>query len=116
MRMTRKELGELIDSLSPESPVRTQLESFYQSFEERGRIEVSVDWTPEHQRFYDELEQLRVEQELEVHPKLLPRLRGWIDSAINRGSRCVMIPERGCPCQEPVDFGCPLLRRKDKQH
>ena len=117
MRITRKELAELLTTnLEMDGVAKQQLTNFYKSLEEKGRIEIEVDWTPLHQVFYEKIEKMMAEQDLEVHPKFLSRIKGWIDSAINRGGKCVMLDVRNCPCPTPLNFGCPLLRKRDTQH
>lgn len=117
MRITRKELGDLLATNTDMNEVsREQLTTFYKSLEEKGRIEVEVDWTPQHQAFYEKIERMIAEQDLEIHPKFLSRIKGWIDSAINRGGKCVMLDIRNCPCLTPLNFGCPLLHKRNTQH
>lgn len=117
MRITRKELADLLATNTTMDEVpRQQLTTFYNSLEEKGRIEIEVDWTPQHQAFYEQIEGMIAEQDLEIHPKFLPRIKGWIDSAINRGGKCVMLDIRTCPCPTPLKFGCPLLHKTGTQH
>ncbi len=69
-----------------------------------------INWTPQHEAFQQKIQFLIETQGLEIHPKLRPRLRAWIDAAINRDYKCVMGKVRECPCEEPTKWGCPLLR------
>lgn len=118
MRITRKELAELINNqestMAPE--VKQQLIEAYRSDEEKITIQVEVDWTLDHQAFMDDIYEIMESQGLEIHPKLAPKLRGWIDSTINRGEKCIMLDVRDCLCANPVENGCPLLRKKSTPH
>ena len=118
MRFTIKEFRDFVDNIEDNSR-RIELEKFYaevvsgkspdgQNFAE----EMMVDWTPKHQKILEKLESLVVSQNLEMHSKLKPRLRRWIDGAVKRGCKCIMSQERDCPCDRPADQGCPLLRHK----
>lgn len=112
MRITLKEAKELLEQLPQDNIMATHLGKFIDSIENKPKEFVTINWQPGHEDFLAKLEQLIKEQNLEIHPKLKPILRLWIDSAINRSYRCIMLPELACPCKNPVDWGCPLLRRK----
>jgi len=71
----------------------------------------TINWTPQHEDFKQKIQFLIETQGLEIHPRLRPRLPAWIDAAINRDYKCVMDRVRGCPCEEPAKWGCPLLHK-----
>lgn len=112
MRLTLKEAKEFLEQLPQDSVTAIQLREFIDSIENEELKEFIV-WKPEHEAFLAKLEQLIRNLNLDIHPKLKPRLRFWIDFAIRRNCRCVMLPERECPCIDPLRWGCPLLRKGD---
>lgn len=70
-----------------------------------------IKWTPEHEEFKRKLDLLIDGQGLEIHPKFKPKLPSWIDHAINRDCKCVLDETRECPCDDPIKWDCPLLRK-----
>lgn len=119
MKFTIKEFREYLDNLDEDNAYRAELEELYagivssKSPNAKDSLieELEVDWTPQHQRILEQLENIALTQKLQMHSKLKLRLRRWIDNTVKRGCKCVMSQERGCPCDYPADQGCPLLHR-----
>jgi len=115
LRLNKKELAEFIQAMEENGSDTSQLKEFYSSLDKpKLKIEM-VDWSEKHQAFWDKLQGLMQEQALQIHPRFQVRIRGWVDSAIRRNEKCVMFPGRDCPCQTPLDFGCPLLCKRDTE-
>lgn len=126
MKLNKKELAELIDNIKLNAGDASKLEALMAEIvadEERERqqrrggqqtvvaVAETINWTPQHEDFKQKIQSLIETQGLEIHPRLRPRLPAWIDAAINRDYKCVMDRVRGCPCEEPAKWGCPLLHK-----
>lgn len=120
MKLSKKELAELIVNIKSTGGDASQLEGLMNEIEAEEKTKKDntnvvtremVNWTPQHEDFRKKVQLLIEAQRLEIHPRLRPRLSAWIDAAINRDFKCVMDRVRGCPCEEPTKWGCPLLRK-----
>lgn len=72
------------------------------------RPEYRLIWKQEYAEFIKMLLTLLREQHLKFNRKL--KIRGWIVRRCEGGRRCIMNLGQGCPCQTPVQRGCPLFR------
>lgn len=65
-------------------------------------------WKDNHQAFLARIYGTQRRMGLVINPKL--DLRGWIIRRCAAGERCVMPLEVACPCENPLERGCPLFR------